>query len=57
VEAIEDILGLKIGRRRRLHVETLSAWKATDLTAQQVDMIAGELLANDIIQQWKIFMP
>ena len=55
VEAIEDILGLKIGAEEAVYTSKLFCLEGDGITAQQIDMIAGELLANDIIQQWKIF--
>ena len=55
VEAIEDILGLKIGADEAVYTSKRYCLEGRDVDAQQVDMIAGELLANDIIQQRKIF--
>jgi len=55
VEAIEDILDLKTGPDEAVYTSKLYCLEGAGITAQQVDLIAGELLANDIIQQWKIY--
>jgi len=55
VEAIEDILDLKVGTDEAVYTSKLYCLEGAGITEQQVDMIAGELLANDIIQQWKIY--
>lgn len=55
VEALEDILDLKIGADEAVYTSKRYCLEGAGITAQQVDLIAGELLANDIIQQWKIY--
>jgi len=55
VEAIEDILNVKVGADEAVYTSKLYCLEGAGIDAQQVDMIAGELLANDIIQQWKIY--
>ena len=55
VEAIEDILGIEFGPNEAVYTSKRYCLKGKDLTAENADKIAGELLANDIIQQWKIF--
>jgi len=55
VEAIEDILNLKVGADEAVYTSKLYCLEGAGIDTQQVDMIAGELLANDIIQQWKIY--
>jgi phosphoribosylformylglycinamidine synthase II len=55
MEAIEDILGIKTEPEEAVYTSRLYCIEGDGIKAQEVDMIAGELLANDIIQQWKIF--
>ena len=55
VEAVEDILGVKFGQEESVYTSKRFCLKGNGLTAEDTDKIAGELLANDIIQQWKIF--
>lgn len=53
-EAIEDILGIKFGADQAVYTSKLYEIKG-DLAESQVRKIAGDLLANDVIQQWKIY--
>ncbi len=55
VEAVEDILGITFGPGQAIYTSKRYCLKGKDLTAGDMDKIAAELLANDIIQQWKIF--
>jgi len=55
VEAVEDILGVNFGQGESVYTSKRFCLKGKGLTADDTDKIAGELLANDIIQQWKIF--
>lgn len=55
VEAVENILGVKFGPNEAIYTSKRFCLKGNGLTAEDTDKIAGELLANDIIQQWKIF--
>jgi phosphoribosylformylglycinamidine synthase subunit PurSL len=55
VEAVEDILGIKFGPDESIYTSKRYCLKGSGLTFEAVNMVAGELLANDIIQQWKIF--
>ena len=55
IEAIEDILGIKLGANQGVYTSRRYCVEGSGLTAEHIDRIAGELLANDIIQQWKIF--
>ena len=55
VEAMEDILGVKFGPNKAVYTSKRFCLKGKGLTAEDIDKVAGELLANDIIQQWKIF--
>ncbi len=55
VEAIEDILRIKFGPDQAVYTSKRYCLQGPGLTAEDMNKIAGELLANDIIQQWKIF--
>ncbi|MBU0699303.1 MAG: phosphoribosylformylglycinamidine synthase, partial [Proteobacteria bacterium] len=55
VEAVEDVLGIRLGPDEAVYTSKRYCLKGKGLTAEDADTIAGELLANDIIQQWKIY--
>jgi len=55
VEAVEDILGIKFGPGQAIYTSKRYCLKGKDLIVKDINAIAAELLANDIIQQWKIF--
>jgi len=55
VEAIEDLLNLKFGADSGVYTSKRYCIKGSGLGTGDMDKIAGELLANNIIQQWKIF--
>ncbi len=55
VEAVEDILGIRFTPDEAVYTSKRYCLKGKGLTADDANKIAGELLANDIIQQWKIF--
>ena len=55
VEAIEDVLGIKLKPGEAIYTSKRYCIQAGDLTDAQADTLAGELLANDIIQQWRIY--
>ncbi|MBW2014032.1 MAG: phosphoribosylformylglycinamidine synthase [Deltaproteobacteria bacterium] len=55
VEAVEDILGITFGPGQAIYTSKRYCLKGNGLTEEDMDKIAAELLANDIIQQWKIF--
>ena len=55
VEAVEDILGIKFGPGQAIYTSKRYCLKGKGLTVEDMNKIAAELLANDIIQQWKIF--
>ena len=54
VEAVEDLLGTRLAPQEAIYTSRRYCIKGTGLVAADLDKIAGELLANDIIQQWKI---
>jgi phosphoribosylformylglycinamidine synthase len=56
VEAIEDLLKLKFKPDEAVYTSKLYVIKGK-LLQVQVEKIASEILANDIIQQWKVYSP
>ncbi|MFH2220374.1 MAG: AIR synthase-related protein [Pseudomonadota bacterium] len=55
VEAIEDILKITFGPDEAVYTSKRYCVKGQNLSAEDINVVAGELLANDTIQQWKIF--
>jgi len=55
VEAVEDILGISLGKDESIYTSKRYCLKGQGLTSEHADIIAGQILANDIIQQWKIY--
>ncbi|MBN2062388.1 MAG: phosphoribosylformylglycinamidine synthase subunit PurS [Deltaproteobacteria bacterium] len=53
VEAIEDLLNIKFKNGETVFTSRLYEIRG-DLSREQANKIASEILANDIIQQWKI---
>lgn len=54
VEAIEDLLKIKFAKNEAVFTSKRYCIEAEGLSFETVNQIAGELLANDIIQQWRI---
>ncbi len=54
-EAIEDGLGIRLPPEAAVYTSKRYCIQAKGLDRAAVDRIAGELLANDIIQQWRIY--
>ena len=57
VEAMEDLLGPCFGPGDAVYTSRRYCIRGAGLRQADVTRIAAELLANDIIQQWKIFSP
>ena len=55
VEAVEDLLGAKLGPDSAIYTSRRYCLSGQGLEAGSVNRIAAQLLANDTIQQWKIF--
>ncbi|CAB5100361.1 Phosphoribosylformylglycinamidine synthase, PurS subunit (EC / Phosphoribosylformylglycinamidine synthase, synthetase subunit (EC [Olavius algarvensis associated proteobacterium Delta 3] len=55
VEAVEDLLGIHFGKDDAVYTSQRYCILGDGLSIEAMDRLAGELLANDIIQQWKIF--
>ncbi len=53
-EAIEDLLGIKFKEGEAVYTSKIYQIKGA-LSESETNTIAAELLANDLIQQWKIF--
>ena len=55
VEAMEDLLGIRFGPDEAVYTSRRYCLKGPGLSREDADRIASQLLANDIIQQWKIY--
>jgi len=55
VEAIEDVLGISLKEGEAVYTSRRYCVKGDDLSFQDMNLISGEILANRIIQQWKIY--
>jgi len=55
VEAVEDILGVQLAPGENIYTSKRYCLVGKELTGDGARKIAGSLLANDIIQQWKVF--
>jgi phosphoribosylformylglycinamidine synthase subunit PurSL len=54
-EAIEDVLGIKLSKQEGVYTSKRYCLTGKNLTESDIKMVANELLANDIIQQVKIY--
>ena len=57
IEAISDLLGRTQPPQSAVYTSRIYLLKGDSLHNDQVETVARELLANDIIQQWRIFSP
>ncbi len=55
VEAVEDLLRIKLKAGQSIYTSKRYCLKGAGLTRRDAERIAGELLANDIIQQWAVY--
>ena len=55
MEAISDVLGVALDKNEAVYTSRRYCIECKGLSPEKVDKIAGELLANDLIQQRKIF--
>jgi len=55
VEAVENLLGIKLGKDEAIYTSKRYCLKGSSLLDEDAKKIAGELLANDIIEQWEIY--
>ena len=54
VEAVEDLLRLRLAEGEAIYTSKRYCIEGDGLLPADLEKVAGELLANDIIQQWKI---
>jgi phosphoribosylformylglycinamidine synthase subunit PurSL len=55
IEALEDLLRLRLKPGEAIYTSKRYCLKGGAISRRDVEKIAGELLANDIIQQWAIY--
>jgi phosphoribosylformylglycinamidine synthase len=55
MEAMEDLLQVRFAGDEAIYTSRRYCLKGGELRREDADKIAAELLANDIIQQWKIY--
>jgi phosphoribosylformylglycinamidine synthase len=55
VEAIEDLLGTRLGAGEAVYTSKRYCFAGRQLGRSAIETIARELLANDIVQQWRIW--
>ena len=55
VEAIEDVLGIVLKPGESVYTSKRYCIQSPDLARGRAEKISRELLANDLIQQWKIY--
>jgi len=55
VEAIQDLLDINFDKGASVYTSKRYCLCGKNVTKQQVEILAKELLANDIIQQWRIY--
>jgi len=54
-EAVEDLLRIRLKPHEAIYTSKRYCLKGGNLSFDDADRIAWELLANDIIQQWRVF--
>jgi phosphoribosylformylglycinamidine synthase len=54
-EAIEDVLGIRLSTHEAVYTSKRYCLTGRNLTESDVKIVANELLANDIIQQVRIY--
>jgi phosphoribosylformylglycinamidine synthase II len=54
IEAVEDLLGLRLAEGESIYTSRRYCIEGSGMVMADLQKVAGELLANDIIQQWKI---
>jgi phosphoribosylformylglycinamidine synthase II len=54
-EAIEDLLRIQLKPHEAIYTSKRYCLKGDGLSFDDANRIAGELLANDLIQEWKVF--
>ncbi|UCG81226.1 MAG: phosphoribosylformylglycinamidine synthase, partial [Desulfobacterales bacterium] len=54
-EAVQDLLGIRLKPGEAIYTSKRYCLKGGNLSFHDADRIARELLANDIIQEWRVF--
>ena len=54
-EALEDYFKIRFGQGEAIYSSRLYLLTGPELTREQAEIAGSKLLANDIIQQWKVF--
>jgi phosphoribosylformylglycinamidine synthase len=54
-EAVQDLLGIRLKPDEAIYTSKRYCLKGGNLSFDDADRIARELLANDIIQEWRVF--
>ncbi len=54
-EAVQDLLGTRLKPGKAIYTSKRYCLKGGNLSLHDADRIARELLANDIIQEWRVF--
>jgi phosphoribosylformylglycinamidine synthase II len=54
-EAVQDLLGIRLKTDEAIYTSKRYCLKGGNLSFDDADRIARELLANDIIQEWRVF--
>ncbi|MDL2269548.1 phosphoribosylformylglycinamidine synthase [Desulfosarcina sp. OttesenSCG-928-A07] len=57
VEALEDLLRIRLKPGEAVYTSKRYCLKGRGLSRPDAEKIAGALLANDIIQQWRVYTP
>ncbi len=55
IEAIEDVLQVRFGPDEAVYTSKRYGMVGKGISSEDANQIASEILANDIIQQWKVF--
>jgi phosphoribosylformylglycinamidine synthase subunit PurSL len=57
VEAVRDILGREFGPEEDIYTSRRYCLTGPGITRTAMETVARELLANEIIQQWRVYVP
>ena len=56
-EAVEDFFGFRFKKGEAIYASSLYLLRNADFDRQGAELLARELLANDIIQEWRVITP
>jgi phosphoribosylformylglycinamidine synthase len=54
-EAVTDVLGFRFEKDHAVYTSARYCFEGANLSREDMERVARELLANDIIQQWRVF--